>query len=276
MADQSKSDSPKTMNLTHTQDTFKIAQISDLHLSNPKSFDDFLQVLDLALSHSPNLLILTGDLVNDGKKHGYDWLFDTLDKTRIPYLCMAGNHDVTHEIGHHLPFHERTFLPIDPDLRLPNHQRLIIQMPSTTWQILTLNSAISGQIHGKISADSLQFLRHHLSNDLLKNLPTIIALHHHPCSVGSAWIDEHMLINYNEFWQTLAGFDNIKAILCGHVHQAHTIHFQGKTLLTCPATSRQFAPHQDDFAIDHVSSGFRLIQICNKKTLATWVKRTQN
>lgn len=256
------------------KDSFAIAQISDLHLSehDPKSFEQFLAVLDLALAHQPDLLLLTGDLVNDGVSEIYDWLFTILNNTGIPFLCLAGNHDVTQEIGHDLPFDERTFRPIAKDERLIDTHRLVIKMPHATWQILAVNSAVNGQIYGRLDDESLGFLKTNLSN----HLPTIIAMHHHPYPVSSAWIDEYRLKNADEFWRTLATFDNAKAILCGHVHQTHSLMVRGVALDTCPATSRQFAPHRDEFAIDDIAAGFRLIQICNKKTLVTCVKRVQN
>lgn len=240
---------------------FVIAQISDLHLSkhNPAYLEQFLAVLHLALSHQPNLLLLTGDLVNDGDKDGYDWLFDTLRTTKVPFLCLAGNHDVTHEIGHHLPFDERQFLPIPADPRLIDKHRLVIDVAGTTWQLLAVNSAVNGQIYGHLTNETLDFLQSHLHN----NPPTLIALHHHPIPVGSAWIDEHLLKNHDEFWHTLAHAPHPPHIVCGHVHQAHTLQGQYGTLYTCSATSRQFMPHQDDFGLDALSAGFRLIHLNN-------------
>lgn len=250
---------PAHLSTTHD---FVIAQLSDLHLSShtPTTFDHFLAVLTLAQSHRPDLLLLTGDLVNDGDISLYDWLFDTLRKTRLPFLCLAGNHDVTYEIGHDLPFEQRQFLPISADPRLINHHRLTIDSNGTTWQLLAINSAVAGQIFGKIEQANLDFLKIHLS----PTLPTIIALHHPPACVGSAWIDAHRLVNDDEFWQTLAPHQNLH-IVCGHVHQAHTLPMRGNTLYTCPATARQFLPHHDDFALDNIPSGFRLICLKNEQ-----------
>ena len=39
-------------------------------------------------------------------------------QTKIPYLAVAGNHDVTNEIGIHLAHQERIHVPILPDRRL--------------------------------------------------------------------------------------------------------------------------------------------------------------
>lgn len=261
------------MQTLHTpHDIFKIAQLSDLHLSDTISIDKFLQVLKLACADAPDLLLLTGDLVNDGRTAMYDWLFETLTQTKIPFVCLAGNHDVTIELGHDLPFEERQFLPTMADNRLMDCHRLCIEMPDTKWQILSVNSAVNGQIYGRLSTEQLDFLVEHLQN----HLPTIIAMHHHSHLVGSAWIDAHILQNHQQLWQALTPFDNLKAVICGHVHQAHHLCVGTHSLYTCPATSRQFLPHHDDFAIDDVAAGFRLIHICNKKTLETWVKRVQN
>lgn len=244
-----------------TPHDFVIAQISDLHLSkhHPAYLEQFLAVLHLALNHQPNLLLLTGDLVNDGDKDGYDWLFNTLKSTNTPFLCLAGNHDVTHEIGHDLPFDKRQFLPIPLDARLIDKHRLIINTAGTTWQLLAVNSAVNAQIYGHLTNETLGFLQHHLCN----NLPTLITLHHHPIPVGSAWIDEYLLKNHDEFWHTLAHAPRPPHIICGHVHQAHTLQEQYGTLYTCPAASRQFMPHQDDFGLDTLSAGFRLIHLNN-------------
>lgn len=257
--------------LHSNKDSFAIAQISDLHLSehDPKSFERFLAVLDLTLTHQPDLLLLTGDLVNDGVSKIYDWLFTILKNTSTPFLCLAGNHDVTQEIGHDLPFDERTFHPIAKDERLIDTHRLVIQMPHATWQILAVNSAVNGQIYGRLDGESLDFLKTNLSHQL----PTLIAMHHHPHPVHSAWIDEYMLQNHTDFWQVVSNFNNIHAIVCGHVHQAHTINIHNHSLLTCPATSRQFLPNHDDFAIDEQPAGFRLIALHDDHTLDTQIHR---
>lgn len=256
----------------HTADTFVIAQISDLHLSNhdSASFDKFLAVLNLALKHHPNLLLLTGDLVNDGKTDIYDWLFDILKNTQIPFLCLAGNHDVTHEIGHDLPFNQRTFLPISADARLIQTHRLVIKFASHQWQLLAVNSALSGQIYGVLTDDVLSFLNTYLTDDT----PTIIALHHHPTPVGSAWIDEYMLTNHHQFWQII--HPQVRAVLSGHVHQAHTItpsNMANCTVYTTPATVRQFLPFNSDFALDTMASGFRLLCLHDDQNISSQVVR---
>lgn len=226
-----------------------IAQLSDLHLSDKPSRQRFLEVLAFTLTKQPNFLLLTGDLVNDGQQMGYDWLFDVLDDTKLPYACVAGNHDVNHQ-GEH--WHHLTPSLCHPSLRGMGHYGL------AHWQLLTLNSSVGGAIGGFLDQHSLHFITQILTHD---PRPAIIALHHHPTAVGSAWIDAHLLANGRQLEKLLDTFDHVKAVVCGHVHQAHTLPF-GRTLLyTCPAVSRQFLPFVDDFAIDTLPAGFRLFRL---------------
>ena len=86
-----------------------------------------MAVFQTAKHLNPDLWLLTGDLVNDGNSDAYDWLFNQLQATKIPYLAVAGNHDVTHEIGIHLAHQERIHVPILPDRRLKNCFRYTFQ-----------------------------------------------------------------------------------------------------------------------------------------------------
>lgn len=260
--------------LSTQKSTFGIAHLSDLHLSRHhlEHQEHFLAVLQMSLTTAPDLLLLTGDLVNDGLTADYDWLFHVLDKTNVPYLCLAGNHDVSVEHGHDLPFQWRTLSPITKDKRLIEHHRLHIAMPNLDWQLLAINSAVSGQSYGQIDKDGLNFLNNHLKTPT----PTLIATHHHPLPVGSAWIDELMLKNADEFWQIVRPHHEVRAILSGHVHQAHAIDvpmMTDCTFYTTPATARQFLPFNDDFALDTMSGGFRLITLGDDGTLTTCIIR---
>lgn len=240
-----------------------IAQLSDLHLTHHIGKDDcyqrFMACLELALTYQPDFLLLTGDLINDGNKDGYDWLFDTLNQTGVDFCCLAGNHDGTLELNHHLPFNEREFLPVEFDHRLSDCQQIWLG----NHQLLTLNSAVPAHIKGHLHRHQLKWLDDTLSTH---PNPAIIALHHHPIRVRSQWIDAHKLDNGDTLLSLLQHHRHAHTIVCGHVHQAHTFshHYSSDhhiQLLTCPATSRQFLPFADDFGLDSKASGFRLITL---------------
>lgn len=274
---------------------FRIAQLSDLHLTGDfnqtkqdPSVRQFLACLGLALSYQPDFLLLTGDLINNGDKDGYAWLFDTLTQTGVPFVCLAGNHDVTFELGHELPYEQRQFFPIAKDERLishacfvffKSHGRIAIRpylskvnlstfsqfspLPSRpTHQLICLNSAVSGKEFGRLSPNTLAWLDTILSQT---SYSTIIALHHPPINIGSAWIDDLRLQNDDELFAILKKYPHIHTILTGHVHQAHTLSHANVQILTAPAVSRQFLPFSDTFALDDDpttgQAGFRLIDL---------------
>lgn len=268
--------------LSSRTDTLNICQISDLHLTgkigHAPSYQRFLAVLKLTTFHhpKPDLLLLTGDLVNDGNRDAYDWLFDTLDRTDIPYLAIAGNHDVTHEIGTSLPYPQRLHIPINPDARLLDRHAVMLNFADTAWQLLLINSAVNGETHGALPKPTLDWLDQQLTQN---PAPTIIAMHHHPLPVRSAWIDAYVLDNQDDFWQIIKKHPHAHTVLCGHVHQVHTIHPLADhpvQLLTCLSTDRQFAPFCDEFRLDDAPAGCRMIHISNNHTLSSYIIFMQN
>ncbi len=237
-----------------------IAQLSDLHLSGlvgvNDSYHKFITLLPSVLAYRPDFLLLTGDLVNDGNKDGYDWLFDVLHQTHIPFACVAGNHDVSIEHNSHLPFEYRRLTAQSVDDRLDDCR--VIDLGN--WQLLLLNSSCAGKIAGKLTDKQLHWLNHTLSTN---NKPSILALHHHPIKVGSHWIDSHKLQNGNELLDVIIPYTHLKGVLCGHVHQACSLPFGHSTLYTCPAIARQFLPHHHHFALDDLPCGWRLLYLSN-------------
>ncbi|SIR95810.1 Icc protein [Moraxella cuniculi DSM 21768] len=262
---------------THQQMT--LVQLSDLHLTGSigksPSYQSTLQALEAVVKLQPQLILLTGDLVNDGNSDAYDWLFLQLKNTGIAHFAIAGNHDVTHEIGTGLPYHQRLHLPLTADKRLLDCHRLALD--DINWQILLLNSSLAGCTHGALSQDTLAWLQSSLAQH---PMPTIIALHHHPQAVGSAWIDAYMLSNHQAFWQIIEQHPHVHTIVCGHVHQVHQLHplkNHRVQLLSCPSTDRQFLPFAHDFTIDKTASaGFRVIHIDSTSRLVSYIKSLDN
>jgi 3',5'-cyclic AMP phosphodiesterase CpdA len=72
---------------------YAIAHLSDLHFGS--SF--YREVWSLTAQHlldiEPDLLLVTGDLVDSPRKKLYEEVKESLDSLRIPYYVCAGNHD---------------------------------------------------------------------------------------------------------------------------------------------------------------------------------------
>ena len=263
-----------------------ILQITDLHLSTPVApvtdndtiadNDEaatcqrcFERVLYQALNTDIrcDLIIVTGDLVSQVKTSIYDYIFKLLEATGIPFVCIAGNHDVTDETGSDLPFLQRQFIAQPADERLLS--RHVIDTDG--WQLLLLDSSITGKVAGEITPTDIAWLCDRLS---ACDKPALIALHHHVIPVDSAWIDIHMAENAEDFWQHMAAFDHLKVIISGHIHQNQIRHRQGVTVYSTPSTCYQFKPFENNFSYDkNALPGYRWLQLANNGKVASWIER---
>ncbi|WP_227428978.1 metallophosphoesterase [Psychrobacter sp. I-STPA6b] len=254
-----------------------ILQLTDLHLSadRQKSVagcqcqDSFERCLSQALSENIrcDLILLTGDLVNEVDMSIYQRIFAQLSATNIAFACISGNHDVTDELYTERPFSERQFVAHAPDTRLLSHHRIM----ANGWQILLVDSSVPGKVHGDLPLSTQLWLTQQLTDC---HLPTILVLHHHIVPVQSQWIDAHMADNAEQIWQVLRRFRQVKAVLCGHVHQESYCYHEGIHVYTTPSTCYQFKAYSDDFAFDENSRpGYRWLQLGNNGALESWVKR---
>lgn len=98
-----------------------IAQITDLHLRTDgrllKGKVDSAAALDAAICHlndmapRPDLVLVTGDLVNKAHMQDYEGLRRELDRLEMPSYVIPGNHDDRDMIRRH--FDDIGYLPDD-------------------------------------------------------------------------------------------------------------------------------------------------------------------
>ena len=232
----------------------KVLQLTDSHLyADPSrcllginTLETFDQVLAQALHERgvPDLLLATGDLVHDASDSGYKRLLGRLKLTGIPTYCLPGNHD--------LPKKMKQILNHENVHTLPSVQ-------SKGWSLIFLDSTIPGNESGNLDKDQLELLQLLLEAHTDKH--TLICMHHHPLPVGSRWMDTMVLKNPDSFFGLLADHPQVKAVLCGHIHQNFEGEHQGVRLIGSPSTCVQFVPGQDDFAIDACPPGYRWLNL---------------
>lgn len=61
------------------------------------SSEMFLNLLEVAKKESVDLIVLTGDIVNNPSQSSVSFIYDSLESTKIPYVYIAGNHDWHYE-----------------------------------------------------------------------------------------------------------------------------------------------------------------------------------
>jgi predicted MPP superfamily phosphohydrolase len=81
-------------NLPEAFKGFKIIQISDIHSGSLKEKEAVLKGIDLINQQKPDLVLFTGDLVNDRATEMHDWM-DVFSQIKAPYgvYSTLGNHD---------------------------------------------------------------------------------------------------------------------------------------------------------------------------------------
>jgi Icc protein len=222
-----------------------------LGLDTEQTFADVLEAA-LASGPAPDLALLTGDLVQDPAASAYQRLKARLAALPCPAYCLPGNHDDPRLIEDHLTGGNVFFQPSV----LLDH-----------WQIVCLDSTIPRQPYGRLGEEQLRLLETLLAAQPQRH--ALVALHHHPVSTGSAWMDTMLLEDAEPFFSLLERHGQAKGVVFGHVHQAVDRLHRGFRVLATPSTCFQFKPLQADFALDELPPGFRWIELHPDGAIAT-------
>ncbi len=204
-------------------------------------------------SHRADGVLLTGDLVQDDPD-GYRWVRDVFGASRVPVLCLAGNHD--------LPDHMRIALRGAP-FKLGGHTEF------GRWLVVMLDTWVLNDAGGRIGVEQLAYLREVLRTH--RNHHVLVCLHHHPIAIRSQWLDEVSLYDADELMSILREHSNVRGVVCGHVHQSLDSFVDGVRFMTTPATCAQFQPNSVDFAIDNRPPGYRVLELMPDGAIATEV-----
>lgn len=218
-----------------------IAQITDLHIRMPgqKAYrvvetDRYLPPAIAALnaqSPRPDCVLITGDLTDFGRPAEYAHLRGMLEKLKVPYYLMPGNHDERQAIRDAFPDH--AYLQGTGE----HLQYAIEQYP---LRILALDTQAPRQSHGELCAERLDWLAAQLAAQ--PERPTVIAMHHPPFQTGIAHMDAiGLLKGQTELAAIVARHPNIERIVCGHVHRTIFRRYAGTIASCCPSTAHQIS-----------------------------------
>jgi Icc protein len=191
----------------------------------------------------PDALLLTGDLAHDDAG-GYALLRRQFQDAGAPVHCLPGNHDEAAAV--------RAALDGPPFV----HD---VARRYGDWVIVMLDSTIAGEHGGHLDAGQLERLEAALAAQ--PGAHALVCLHHHPVPHGSAWLDELMLDNSDEFFAVLARHGGVRGLAWGHTHQP----FEGMhgriRLMGTPSTCMQFAQNADEFEVDDRPPAYRWMEL---------------
>lgn len=209
-----------------------------------------------ALHPKPDLLLLTGDLSQDETLESYHRLVQLVCPLNIPTYWLPGNHDRVPLMQEGLPDHV-----------VAQH----VRVDQGGWTLLLLNSAVPNAVYGEFSSECLNWLDEQLQ--AVEHQPVLIAFHHPPVPIGSAWMDAISLRHAEALITRLERSPQVKLVLFGHAHQAFESEKQGIHYLGSPSTCVQFKPNQSEFAVDDQNPGFRILYLYPDGRFDTQVKR---
>lgn len=244
----------------------RLLQVSDMHLfaepdgrllgQNTRA--TFEAVMAHAQGHHwpPDALLLSGDLVHDEQLAGYRWLKERLERLRLPYHCIPGNHDRVDLVAGYLDPH------ITESLRVA---------PLGGWDLILLDSSIPYEDGGYLCPHILTGLDRHLGARPRRN--TLICLHHHLIPTGSDWLDSMLVENRAELFAVVDRHPQVRGLTWGHVHQEMTAWRGALRLMSVPSTCIQFLPGSDDFALDPATPGYRWLSLFDDGRIETGIER---
>jgi 3',5'-cyclic AMP phosphodiesterase CpdA len=217
-----------------------IAQLSDPHVRPEgvlyQGVVDSNAMFARAVTHlneldpRPDLVLLSGDLVDKGEAAEYVHLRKLLAELAMPALVIPGNHDDRDAFRR--AFGDHAYLPRSGPLHyvVGDHGAV---------RIVALDVTVHGLHHGDIDEDAMLWLDGALAAEPRR--PTILMMHQPPFDCGVPYLDAYHCRNGARLAQVVARHPAVERIVCGHVHRFMQLRFGGTVLCTAPSTTTAIA-----------------------------------
>lgn len=221
-----------------------IAQISDLHIKPPGELAYRRVDTAAALSRCidelnrlrprPDLVVISGDLVDTPVRPSYDHLTRLLAPLQIAFAAIPGNHDTRDAMRAALP--DRHYAPAGGPL---NSVRMIGEV-----DVVLLDTVVPGANHGELDAWTLGWLDDTLGASPTR--PALLFLHHPPFTTGIRHMDVQNLRNAGDLAAIVGRHRRVRLVAAGHVHRAVTTTFAAVSAIICPAPNHAVALDLDE------------------------------
>jgi 3',5'-cyclic-AMP phosphodiesterase len=215
-----------------------IAQISDLHVK-PAGMLAYRQVDTAAaltrcikelnrFSPRPDLVVISGDLVDAPSQEAYAHLAELLHPLEIPFAAIPGNHDDRDLMRAALPAaYSRTNGPLHS------------VHPIKDVDVVLIDSITPGRDYGMLEADSLAWLDAALAASPAR--PALLFMHHPPFVTGIGHMDVQNLRNADALGVIVRRHRRTRLVAAGHIHRAVLTAFAGVAATICPAPNHAVA-----------------------------------
>lgn len=216
-----------------------IAQISDLHL-RPRGLPA-IRVVETnmfaaravaalkALDPLPDVVLATGDIVNNGTPDEYAMAGEILGSLPMPVYAVPGNHD------HRENF--RSGLARFPGVT--SHPRFVqYVVEDHPVRLVALDTHIPGSSAGELCDERLAWLEATLAAE--RGKPTLLFMHHPPFVCGIGHMDKIRLLRGAERLEAIVRANpQVKALTFGHHHRPIETVFGGALASIAPSIAHQ-------------------------------------
>jgi Icc protein len=252
----------------------RLLQLTDTHVTaapagddEPPTFADAVRdlsgrttaeslelVLDRVLDdHRPDLVVHTGDVVDDARPASYERAADLLAGIEVPTLLTPGNHDDVTAMAPRLAGSTREGLA---------------RLHVGGWEVVLVDSQVDGAAHGEIDARVLAHLDETLA---ATDRHVVVGLHHPPLTVCG-----HPDCSLRNASELLAVFDrhaNVRGVVSGHLHVAEDLERAGVPYLLSPSTCHQLTHRHplEEHNNDPTPPGARTLVLHDDGTVDTTV-----
>lgn len=207
---------------------FRLAQISDTHVRADDG-GEAARRLRRALAHAGDygvdVILLTGDLVNDEREDEYVELAAALADPPAPIYLMPGNHDDRSLLRSAFSGHR--YLAPEGALNY-----VIEKFPI---RVVALDDVVPGETHGVLGRAGAEWLDATLA--AAPYAPTLVALHHPPFFTHDLLFDKIGLLDADAFADVVARHRQVLRVICGHHHRFAVGQVAHAPAVVAPSTS---------------------------------------
>jgi len=181
-----------------------IAHISDLHICN-SDFDEevFMQAVTEINHLQPDMIILTGDITNNGYYTEFQLATKYLSMFEAPLFAVPGNHDARN-LGY------QTF----EELIGERSWKLTM---GDDFTVIGLDSSTPDENRGYIGRPQHMWLEHQLDECVINENFIMVVLHHHVVSIPQTGRERNVLSDAGDILKTLTTHE-VDLVLSGHKH----------------------------------------------------------
>ena len=180
----------------------EIVQLSDIHVGAQFREAVFDQVIEELNSLKPDVVIITGDLTNEGLKEQYEKCKTLISKINVDrIIAISGNHDYRNT-GY---LHFKKYFPYQT-----------INELSDDVVLITIGTARPDRDEGEVGHRQTLWLERTMKK--YKERIKILAMHHHLIGIPDTGSDRLTIIDAGDVLRATLDSD-VDLVLCGHKHR---------------------------------------------------------